>query len=523
MPMPLLAISQAAPATTSLMDGSAMPSFIKDMDRIAKQNTVFSLKIEKERQRKVDLDSSIDTARRQLRGIQDKTRSGTIIRDGEYNSKKQINRIEYQLQMARIKLSVSRRDNGTIKSKIDEARKDKLLCMQIIHDLEQELESGKNTALNAQREITFLSDKKYKIKIEITNLKHKLLREMEDFSRELNLAKTNIQITQESIMEEMHHRQLSTFNSMYSSIHSPRPPSHARSKTPVIEDLEGKQKIIISELLSEVGVDSLEQLIQILQTSEDEIFHIYNEIQSKNDENEKLDATIKRLEQELQERIRQLEMLEENTQKLKSELEQNIEHIKASMAKYDRDYSKNLEVLNSASPNLMLLLKHILDEEEALDQQLLSTGPTDRNIDEMLGLIEQRVDDLIQIKVAAQKNQLKKDDFTKLVQIIKPVALSVPTLPSFHDIDKDEKGDDDDEDGDEKRKERVERVVPVHIQALKDSMIKKYAPKDKTQGGWTSSGKAIRRIISRDSSSVTSDSPPVLLDVQDNNAAFRGD
>ena len=515
--MPLLAINQAPPATTSsLMDGSAMPSFIKDMDRIAKQNTVFSFKIEKERQRKVDLDSSIDAARRQLRGIQDKTRNGTIIRDGEYNSKKQINRIEYQLQMARIKLSVSRRDNGTIKSKIDEARKDKLLCMQIIHDLEQELESGKNTALNAQREITFLSDKKYKIKIEITNLKHKLLREMEDFSRELHLAKNNIQITQESIMEEMHHRQLSTFNSMYSSIHSPRPPSHARSKTPVIEDLEGKQQIIISELLSEVGVDSLEQLIQILQTSEDEIFHIYNEIQSKNDENEKLDATIKHLEQELQERIRQLEMLEENTQKLKSELEQNIEHIKASMAKYDRDYSKNLEVLNSASPNLMLLLKHISDEEEALDQQLLSTGPTDRNIDEMLGLIEQRVDDLIQIKVAAQKNQLKKDDFTKLVQIIKPVALSVPTLPSFHDIDKDEKGDDDDEDGDEKRKERVERVVPVHIQALKDSMIKKYAPKEKQ--GWTSSGKAIRRIISRDSS-VTESLRASTASLQDNNAA----
>jgi DNA repair exonuclease SbcCD ATPase subunit len=281
--------------------------------------------------------------------------------------------------------------------------------------------------------------------------------------------------------------------------------------------LEGKQKIIISELLSEVGVDSLDQLIQILQTSEDEIFHIYNEIQSKNDENEKLDATIKHLEQELQERIRQLEMLEENTQKLKSELEQNIEHIKASMAKYDRDYSKNLEVLNSASPNLMLLLKHISDEEEALDQQLLSTGPTDRNIDEMLGLIEQRVDDLIQIKVAAQKNQLKKDDFTKQVQIIKPAALSVPTLPSFHDIDKDEKGDDDDEDGDDKRKERVtERVVPVHIQALKDSMIKKYAPKEKTHGGWSSSNKAIKRIISRDSS-VTESLRASTESLQDNN------
>jgi len=34
---------------------------------------------------------------------------------------------------------------------------------------------------------------------------------------------------------------------------------------------------------------------------------------------------------------------------------------------------------------------------EALDQQLLSTGVTDRNVDEFLGLIEQRIDELIQV------------------------------------------------------------------------------------------------------------------------------
>ena len=39
------------------------------------------------------------------------------------------------------------------------------------------------------------------------------------------------------------------------------------------------------------------------------------------------------------------------------------------------------------------------NDEAALDQQLLSTGITDRNIDDFLGLIEQRIDDLIQVCV----------------------------------------------------------------------------------------------------------------------------
>ncbi len=41
--------------------------------------------------------------------------------------------------------------------------------------------------------------------------------------------------------------------------------------------------------------------------------------------------------------------------------------------------------------------RQVAIDEEALDQQLLSTGITDRNIDEFLGLIEQRIDDLIQV------------------------------------------------------------------------------------------------------------------------------
>jgi hypothetical protein len=38
-------------------------------------------------------------------------------------------------------------------------------------------------------------------------------------------------------------------------------------------------------------------------------------------------------------------------------------------------------------------------EDVLADQQLLDSGITDRNIDEYLGLIEQRIDDLIQVEL----------------------------------------------------------------------------------------------------------------------------
>jgi hypothetical protein len=45
----------------------------------------------------------------------------------------------------------------------------------------------------------------------------------------------------------------------------------------------------------------------------------------------------------------------------------------------------------------MIVRRQISIDGEALDQQLLSTGVTDRNVDEFLGLIEQRIDELIQV------------------------------------------------------------------------------------------------------------------------------
>jgi hypothetical protein len=40
----------------------------------------------------------------------------------------------------------------------------------------------------------------------------------------------------------------------------------------------------------------------------------------------------------------------------------------------------------------------VAQEEAAGDQQLLSAGVNDRNVEDFLGLIEQRIDDLIQVR-----------------------------------------------------------------------------------------------------------------------------
>jgi hypothetical protein len=103
-------------------------------------------------------------------------------------------------------------------------------------------------------------------------------------------------------------------------------------------------------------------------------------------------------------------------------------------------------------------------DEAALDQQLLSTGITDRNVDEFLGLIEQRIDELIQMSKAANRQSIRREDFVKLGQAdTKVQGFQAPIPPSLL-----EAGDDDDDSD-----EMTGKLQPVNIPVLKDTIHKK--------------------------------------------------
>lgn len=55
--------------------------------------------------------------------------------DHEITNKKLISRLEHQLQMSNIKLSTAKNENITLKGKVQDLRREKLLQLQILNDL----------------------------------------------------------------------------------------------------------------------------------------------------------------------------------------------------------------------------------------------------------------------------------------------------------------------------------------------------------------------------------------------------
>lgn len=176
-----------------------------------------------------------------------------------------------------------------------------------------------------------------------------------------------------------------------------------------------------------------------------------------------------------------LRHLEGNQADVKNDLEKNIDSIKAQREKHEQEFAKNQNILASVADNLLNILKNVAVDEAALDQQLLSSGISDRNLEEYLGLVEQRIDELIQVRFslqckvfslsnsslysfqmskAAVHQDLRRDDFVRMTND-KVAPFQKPVAPQLTEM-----GDDDDD-------ENEGKIQPLNVSLLKDIISKK--------------------------------------------------
>lgn len=460
--------------------GASVISFMKELDRLQEQQLTCVKKIEHEKKRNDDLDIEIEVTKRQLKEFQTRTKNGEINKVNEHVHRKKIIKLEKQLQKSKISLSISKTNNIAYRKTIEEMRRDKKMNVEILYHMENELHECKQSISTANRETALINDKKNRVKLALSNVKHTMIKDMEDFSTEISSAKVTMSLAQASILETIREKIKFSFHTA-ASMTSNKSTRKSEKFGDLNNALNGTGNGFqaadapvydvgkvgeIQALVNDIGFTSVKDLLGKVYTAEESLFAYYNEVQERNAEMEKMESENKKLEANLEEKIAELSELEGHNDKVRLDLEQHITSIQKSIAKYDRDYALHMEVLNSIAENLLNLLKYIASDEAALDQQLLSTGITDRNIDDFLGIIEQRIDDLIQISKAAMRQALKKDDFVKIATSDRVGLLQVSNLPSLQDLAG--RDDDDDDNNDENV-----RVQPVSIALLKENMTKK--------------------------------------------------
>lgn len=424
-------MAQAPPMAPSKEEEN--DTFTKELNRLQGQQVVYTQKLLKEKIKKAELDEKIQKTKEQLQRMQVKTKSGSMVQEFEVVNQRQIGLGEHHLQMSKVKLSVAKNDNSKLKNTVTSKRKDKILQLQILNDLLKETEESKEQTKDNKREISLINDLKLKTKLAISTTKHKMVKEAEVFSNELAAAKANISNAQSDMVTHIRHS-LDKTNAVCESMkHLKKEVESDVVDGPIlVKDnlLERKaaRKREIELILRDADFSRLEDFLSCLHQSETSMFQVYNETQEKYEEVEKLEVDNKNLEEQVASQIKKLKELEVNQDQVKLDLEKHIQSLNGFISEFEMDYEVNMVTLNGVSVELMNLLRDLAVDNSVGDQQLLTHGITDRNVGAVLGLIEQRIDDLIQMSKAASNQTLRQDDFMRPHD-----GYLLPILPSLVD------------------------------------------------------------------------------------------
>ena len=468
----------AADSTASASTTSGVAGLMKHLDRLQGEQVSLARKIELEKRRRERLDAAMLDARATLRAYQDATKGGSIVKDEEQLTRKLTGKLEHSLQQARAKLSATHKDNAQMKRRVDETRQDKIMHLTILHNVEKDLHEGRAKIRVQQKEIIEVNERKHRLDVDIANLKGRMFAEMEVFSGELVSARANISHTQTGILDSIRERLTSTFNNLDLSEYETTERVAPTVSKPDTSAQDRRQQL--AALLLEVGAPSLEALIVTLQQSEEEVFARYNGIQDRTREAERLDLDNRHTEAAVEAETKELEGMESASLQKQQDLEVLIASIRKSIDQHEAQYAGSEEMLGLIKGHLLRLFRAVAVDEEAQDQQILSTGVNERNIPDFLGTVEQRIDDLIQMLKAAHHEAIRREDFGKAAKSLAGggrggrgeaggggagggggyISLLSQHLPSVAD-----EGEEEEEEGG--------RVQPVSVSVLKDFMNKK--------------------------------------------------
>jgi hypothetical protein len=334
-------------------------------------------------------------------------------------------------------------------------------------------------------EITSMHDKREKAQRDIEIMKSKIIDELEANDSEYEALKAELSIDAVagqadqrkdaqaeadlaanlgSLTQEEEELIISSINKAYWAIAKKK--MDIQKQADKIHELQDDFKY----LSEQTGVSDVETLIPLLLNSEEENFRLFDATNEFNKELETLEVEKGKLRTKNAKFARILSDQNDGKLKMKTDLQDQIERAKNQASRCDSRYGVDLETLKKISPSILSIFNRVGCGDEGLTNTLLAEGITDRNVDEYMAVIEQRIEEIVQLHNSTQKKGLSQFGGSAVDPTRPPTpifdhlgkrmaALRAPMLPSHTDFE--DTGGDGEDDGDEP-------LEPMHVSKLHD-------------------------------------------------------
>jgi len=397
----------------------------QQIENLQDQGDMYTKKIEIERRRNEDLDKKIRRARAKLLGVQKDIGGVNAAQEGMVSKAKKLRTYENRLEKTLREYNTTFNYNKTLKQTIDNLRTEQQQQFQIRDKLEKELAGKKNHMVQTIVAQQAATDARDKAQRQVEALRQQISEEMEEFDAEYQERYEELQDERDAgkalalaaqKKTTVHHKPQETAatpkesddfklgnmstqeekkmrgqnNKAYWSI--------AKKEVDLKRQTERVQTYeeAFAKIQQETGISSIDEMVTAFITAEEENFSLFNMINELNREMETLEVENGDIKNQI-EKLKEQQGGGQSRVGMKKYLERQIEVSNEKAVLYKDKLDSALKVVDSMKNGIISIFNKVGCDDEALGQQLASTGVTDMNLTQFLGIIEQRINEIVQM------------------------------------------------------------------------------------------------------------------------------
>eukprot|EP00282_Hemiselmis_andersenii_P000355 CAMPEP_0114125892 /NCGR_PEP_ID=MMETSP0043_2-20121206/9539_1 /TAXON_ID=464988 /ORGANISM="Hemiselmis andersenii, Strain CCMP644" /LENGTH=555 /DNA_ID=CAMNT_0001218841 /DNA_START=54 /DNA_END=1719 /DNA_ORIENTATION=- len=151
------------------------------------------------------------------------------------------------------------------------------------------------------------------------------------------------------------------------------------------------------QIKAATGIDNIDELVQTFIDAEDQNFSLFNYVNELNNEVEKLEEQIAEIKGEIEKYKGQGGQNDRQRKKLLKDLEDRLASTEARAEQYEAKALKAAKTVSQLEHGIQSIFNKIGCDKSALSDMLGTTGVTESNMMQYLGIIEQRTNELLQL------------------------------------------------------------------------------------------------------------------------------
>mmetsp|Transcript_12925 Transcript_12925/g.33232 ORF Transcript_12925/g.33232 Transcript_12925/m.33232 type:complete len:540 (-) Transcript_12925:7-1626(-) len=377
-------------------------SGLGQISQMQEQCEQYQRKIELERRRLEDLEKQSKIYQVKTLEVQQGRGGVNAVKESDRAVAKQVRVLENRLDKALVKFNEALAYNKQLREEIDNLRRERVVFDQINAKLAKELHEKKKEMAQIIEISNIAYEARDQAQNEMSLLKAHADKEQAQFEqewRELGRVLEQDRKLKERMAGQDRGRITADEEGNLRKNLAKGNWNVAKDKAAQKASLDRVQSFeeAFQQIKAATGIDNIDELVQTFIDAEDQNFSLFNYVNELNNEVEKLEEQIAEIKGEIEKYKGQGGQNDRQRKKLLKDLEDRLASTEARAEQYEAKALKAAKTVSQLEHGIQSIFNKIGCDKSALSDMLGTTGVTESNMMQYLGIIEQRTNELLQL------------------------------------------------------------------------------------------------------------------------------